>query len=176
MSDEAFHLNRPVHLARRDVFYEQAEVLVKKLPLQKGLAEQKETAEKALVFFCKARSHAEAANRSYKTSAEDRLLLDFLDTVLDNAQSITRMLRRQQSSEGNECLLCRFLGSTDVHQKMSMHYRRCAAHILKGLIMVLQQADQPYEQLRNSTLTKMSTTDKTRYDKACAHLEQTLSP
>jgi hypothetical protein len=174
MSDEVFHLNRPVHLARRDLFYEQAKKLIKTLPAQKKTDTQQEAAEKALGFFCEAKKHAEAANRSGKASAEDRLFMEFLDTAADDVQSITLMLRRQQSAESEDCPLGRFLESADVSQKMAVHYRRCAAHILKGLLLVLQNADQPYEQLRNTTLAKMGATDKARYDKAREHLSQIL--
>ena len=174
MSDDAFYLNRPVHLARRDVFYEQAVRRTQELSEQKKLSEQRETAEKALEGFCKARKHAEVANRSEKTSAANHLFLDVLDTTMDNAQSITRMLRRQQSADADACPLCRFLGSDDVHQKMTTHYRRCAAYILKGLLLLLQRADQPYQQLREDMLRQMSPSDKTRYDKARTHLLNTL--
>jgi len=174
MSDDAFHLNRPVHLARRDVFYEKAVELTKKLNEQKTLSGQQETAEAALHFLSEARKHAEAANRSDKTSLENRLFLDVLDTALDNALSITRMLRRQQSSQAEDCTICRFLGSSEVHQKMSMHYRRSAAYILKGLLLLLQNVDSPHERLRKTSLAEMNATDKARYDKARAHLSETL--
>lgn len=172
MSTDPFHLNRPVHLARRDMFYEQAERLIKELPVQKKLDERKNIAEKALGLLYKARKHAQAANRSNKTSTEDQLFLALLDTAVDNTRSITQMLRRQQSAESEECPLGRFLNSTDVSSKMSVHYRRCAAHILKGLLLVLQHAAKPYEQLRNTSLTKMVANDKARYEKARACLEQ----
>ncbi|MBC8206422.1 MAG: hypothetical protein ISR85_05885 [Kiritimatiellales bacterium] len=172
MSVSPFHLNRPVHLARRDVFYEQAEQLIEQLPTRKKLPDQQEVAEKALRLFYTARQHAQAANRSEKTSAEDQFFLDFLNTAVDNTQSITRMLRRQRSVESEDCPLGRFLGSEDVGSKMSAHYRRCAAHILKGLLQVLEQAAQPYQELQQTGLTKMSPTDQLRYEKARTHLTQ----
>ena len=172
MSADPFHLNRPVHLARRDVFYEQAEQLIKQLPARKELKDQQAVAEKALDLFNKARQHALSANQSEKTSAEDQLFLKFLDAAVDNTQSITRMLRRQQAVDSEDCPLGRFLGATDVSSKMSAHYRRCAAHILKGLLLLLQQAGRPYQELQQAGLAKMSPTDKARYEKARAHLPQ----
>lgn len=168
MSADPFHLNRPVHLALRDAFYEQAVLQAKKLSEKKVLSEQRETAEKALRFFCEAKVHAEAANRSEKTSTEDQSFLEVLDTAVDNAQSIARMLRRQQSSKEKECRICRFLGSNEVHQKMSTHYRRCAAYILKGMLLLLQHADRPYQDLQQAGVAKMSPSDQARYEKARA--------
>ena len=172
MSADLFYLNRPVHLARRDVFYEQAEQLIEQLPARKKLADQQEIAETALHLFYTARQHARAAARSDKTSTEDQLFLDFLNTTVDNTQSIARMLRRQQSVESDDCPLGQFLGSEDVGSKMSTHYRRCAAHILKGLLQVLRQAAQPYQELQQANLTKMSPTDQARYEKTRTHLTQ----
>lgn len=176
MSDDPFHLNRPVHLARRDAFYKQAGQRVEQLSAQKKLAEEQETAEEALRLFCEARQHARAANRSEKTSTEDQLFLDFLDAAVDNTQSITRMLRRQQSVESDECPLGRFLGTNDVSSKMGTHYRRCAAHILKGLVQILQQAARPYQELQQTTLSEMSSTDKNRYEKTRTYLTQQPEP
>jgi len=170
MSADPFYLNRPVHLARRDLFYEQAGQLIEELPAHKKLEEQQEIAEKALALFYEARKHAQSANRSKKTSTEDQLFLDFLDTAVDNTQSITRMLRRQRAVESEGCPLGRFLGSEDMGVKMSTHYRRCAAHILKGLLQVLRQAGRPYQELQRSCLAKMSATDKARYEKARTYL------
>lgn len=172
MSDDLFHLNRPVHLARRDLFYEQAVDLIKQLPSQKTLEQQRDIAGQALDLFYEARSHAQAANRSGKTSTEDQLFSSFLDTAVDNTQSISRMLRRQHSVEKEQSSLNRFLGSADSGAKMSTHYRRCAAHILKGLLQVLQQAEQPVQDLQQSMLFKMNGTDKTRYEKTREHLTQ----
>ncbi len=176
MSTDPFHLNRPVHLARRDVFYEQAEQLIAQLPSQKSIAGQKEIAEKALHLFREAHRHAAAANQSLKTSDRNQLFLDFLDTAVDNTQSITRMLRRQQAAESDPCPLNLFLGSSDTGAKMSTHYRRCAAHILKGLLQILQQAAQPYQELQQTSLTKMTATDKARYDKARACFATEIVP
>jgi hypothetical protein len=176
MSADPFHLNRPVHLAHRNLFYEQAGQLVEELPSHKKLEEQREIAEKALALFYEARKHGRSANRSDKTSTEDQLFLDFLDTTVDSMQSITRMLRSQQSAESKECPLGRFLGSTDVSSKMGTHYRRCAAHILKGFLLVLQQAARPYQELQQSSLSKISATDKARYEKAREHLTQPQDP
>ena len=172
MSADLFHLNRPVHLARRDVFYEQAEQLIEQLPARKKLPDQQEIAETALHLFYTARQHAQAASRSDKTSTEDLLFLDFLYTAVDNTQSIVRMLRRQRSVESEDCPLGHFLGSEDVGAKMSTHYRRCAAHILKGLLQVVQQAARPYQELQQANLAKMSPTDQARYEKTRTHLAQ----
>ena len=173
MSADPFHLNRPVHLARRDVFYEKAVTLVKKLPAQKSISEQLKTADQALYLLREARRHAEAANLSEKTSTQSRLFVSFMDTVVDNTLSITRMLRRQINADSTDNPLDGFIGSTGPGAKMSGYYRRCGVLILKGLLSTLQQAEKPFQALRQTSLAKMSVVDKARYEKAQKHFEET---
>lgn len=171
MSADLFHLNRPVHLARRDVFYEKAVAHIKMLSSTRLLAEQRKIAEQTLYLFHEARRCAEAANLSEKTSTQSRLFESFLDTATDNALSIARMLRNQTSAEASDNPLDRFLDSNDTGAKMNVHYRRCAAHILKGLLNILQLAEKPFRDLRQTSLAKMPVAEKARYEKAYKHFE-----
>lgn len=166
MSADPFHLNRPVHLARRDGFYEKATVLIDRLAALKTPEEQRQTAEKALFFFREAHRHATAANLAEKTSLQSRLFAEFLDMTIDNTLSITRMLRRQRVAETPDPSLRQLLQSGDISEKMRGHYRRCAAHILKGLTAILKAAEKPCHDLQQTSLAKMSSTDKARYEKA----------
>lgn len=172
MSSDPFHLNRPVHLARRDVFYEKAVEHIHKLPPQKVIAEQRKTAEQALYLLREARRHAEAANLSDKTSTQSRLFVKFMDIVVDNTLSVTRMIRRQIVANTSDNALDGFIGSSGTAAKMSSQYRRCAILILKGLINALQQAEKPFHDLRQTSIAKMSLTDKARYEKAYKHFEE----
>lgn len=170
MNVDPFHLNQPVHLARRDVFYEQAHRLVEQIPTHKDPAEQHETAEKALAFLKNARHHAKEADQSQATGNDNQLFSEFLDAAVDNTQSITRMLRRQRAVESENSTVIRFLNSEDTASKMSTHYRRCAAHILKGLLHLLSQAEKPYQQLKKSTFENMTPENRVRYEKTRKHL------
>jgi len=172
MSADPFHINRPVHLARRDVFYEKAVARIREIPLQKQLAEQRKTAEQALYLLREARRHAEAANRSEKTSTQNRLFVGFMDIAVDNTLSVTRMLRRQISADASDNPLDGFIGSTGNGAKMSTRYRRCAVQIIKGLLNSLQKGEKPFHDLRQTSLAKMSIVDKARYEKAQKHFEE----
>lgn len=170
MDADLFHLNRPVHLARRDVFYEQARQMIGHLSIHKDPADQYETAKQALALFQNALHHAKAANQSQEAEDGDLLFYDFLDAAVDNTQSITRMLRRQRAVESETSPVIRFLNSEDSGSKMAAHYRRCAAHILKGLLHILAQAEKPYQKLQQSTAEKAPPEERTRYEKARQYL------
>ena len=166
MSVQPLYLNRPVHLARRDVFFEQANELIEQLNKQKSPAQQHATAKKAQALFQDALHHAQLANRSPDATDEDLLFADYLYAAVDNTQSIVRMLRRQRSAESALSPLYQFLGSANIETKMGTHYRRSAAHILKGMLRLLPLSDRPYRQLQHSTFSNMSPDEKNRYEKA----------
>jgi len=166
MSADPFYLNRPVHLARRDVFYGKAAEHIRRLPSLKEPAEQRQIAEQALYLLRESRRHAEAANLSDRTSAQSILFVNLLDSAVDNTQSIARMLRRQMEVSTPESPLDRFLGSTDTGSRMNRHYRRCAELVLKGLLHILSEAETPIHRVQQASLSKMSLTDKARYEKA----------
>jgi hypothetical protein len=172
MSADPFHLNRPVHLARRDVFYLKAAERIQKILTRKTPAEQSKIAEQALYLLREARRHAEAANRSEKTSTQSRLFVSFMDVVVDNTLSVTRMLRRQIGAEAGDNALDAFIGSAGTGAKMSGYYRRCEGYILKGLLNALQQADKPFADLSRTSLAKMTLEDKARYEKAWKHFDE----
>ncbi|MEI8207425.1 MAG: hypothetical protein WCG03_11160 [Kiritimatiellales bacterium] len=172
MSADPFHLNWPVHLARRDVFYIKAVALVKKLPAQKSISEQLKTAEQALYLLREARRHAEAANLSEKTSTQSRLFVSFMDIAVDNTLSITRMIRRQINANALDNPYDGFIGTASTGAKMSGNYRRCGVLILKGLLNILQQSEKPFQALQQTSLAKMTIVDKDRYEKAYKHFEE----
>lgn len=172
MSVDVFHLNRPVHLARRDAFYDKAVDYIRGLSKLDTPSEQRRQAEKALYLFQEARRHAMAANLSEKTSDQSRRFVEFIEMAVDNTQSTARMLRRQLFVDRADSPLHAFLGSSDTGAKMSGHYRRCAAHILKGLILVLQQAENPVRNLQQTSLSKMNSVDQARYEKAKTHFTE----
>lgn len=171
MSADPFHLNRPVHLARRDVYYLKAVERIQKLLTQKRPAERGKTAEQALYLLREARLHAEAANRSDKTSAQNRLFVKFLDIAVDNTLSVARMLRRQIGAKACDNAFDGFIGSSGTGANMSGRYRQCKGLILKGLSRVLQQAEVPFANLSRTSLAKMTLEDKARYEKAKEHFE-----
>lgn len=172
MSADPFHLNRPVHLARRDGFYEKAAQIIHRLPSFRDREEQQQAAEQALDFLREARRHAAAANLAFKTSHQSRMFAGFLDMLIDNTLSMVRMLQRQGLAEAPDSPSLQFLQSRETAARMSTRYRRCAAHILKGLIGILKAAEKPCHDLQQTSLAKMSLADKARYDKARACFEQ----
>ena len=169
MNEGLFHLNRPVHLARRNVLYKKAVEHLQRLPSIRTTKEKRLIAEQALFLFRESRRHAEAADHSETALESDGLFVKFLDTAVDNTHSVARMLRRVHSVETSDNPLDQFMGKAGTGIKMRGHYRRCITHVLKGLLYILEQAESPFEELCRIDLEKMSAADQARYEKARDH-------
>ncbi len=167
MSKAHFDVNRPIHLARRDVFFERAVELLY-TPLQNmTTANRIQHAEIILSMLKTAESHAFFALQSSSTITQESDFLRFLKLISDNVQSAHAMLQHQLHLEAEESFLCQFLNATPEQCVLpAMHYQRRAEDILQGLWNVLQLAHNAYRSLQQANLQKLSASEQERYRKA----------
>jgi len=162
-----FDVNRPIHLARRDVFFERAVELLY-TPLQNfTTAERIIHAEVVVSLLKTAETHAFFAIQSSSTIAQETDFLRFLKLISDNVQSAHAMLQHQLHLEAEESFLCQFLSATPEQCVLpAMHYQRRAEDILQGLWNVLQLAHTAYRALQQVNLERLKEEEQTRYHKA----------
>lgn len=160
-------LNRPIHLARRDAFYERGIELLY-LPLQ-----EMDTATRITHLHCvlevlaTARKHAFFASRSPKICARELDFLHFLELIHDNVQSMHSMMEHQAHLEAAESFLCQFLNTTlEQCQLPAMHYRRRAEDLMSGLWQLLRLSHTPYRALQKEYSDQANDKERARYDKA----------
>jgi len=170
-----FNLNRPIHLARRDVFFERA-VEMLNMPLQElDILLRIKHAEMILSLLKTSESHAFFATRS-SASLQEHDFLRFLKLIADNVQSIHAMMQQQSHLEGEEGFLCQFLGATAEQCALpAMHYQRRAEDILQGLWHVLQLAHAPYRSLQKANYETMNDGERERYKKAYDSFRQEVT-
>ncbi len=169
MSTDPFHLNRTVHLARRDALYEKAVRRILHISVRKCPQEQCQLANEAFYLLTEAHRHAEIANLAGKTSTQSKLFEQVLGTLIDNTQSLSRMLRRRLVFGHKDNHLNRFFGAPEIGEKVSSHYIRCAGLILRGLKNIVHSAETPFKELSKTSIAKMTSVDKARYEKAYTH-------
>ncbi len=175
VSKTHFNLNRPIHLARRDVFFERAVELLN-MPLQElDIHLRIQHAEVVLSLLKTSESHAFFATRS-NAPAQEHDFLRFLKLIADNVQSIHAMMQQQSHLEGEEGFLCQFLGATAEQCALpAMHYQRRAEDILQGLWHVLQLAHAPYRALQKTNFEGMKDDERIRYKKAYDSFRQEVT-
>ncbi len=174
MSATDFNLNRPIHLARRDVHFERAVELLY-MPIQELDTESRiHHVEKVLQLLRTAQHHALLAAKSLETTQQERDFLRFLSLISHNVQSAHSMMQHQTHLEGEEGFLCQFLSASQEECALpAMHYRRRADDILQGIWHLLRLAHRPYRELQHANSNSLSPQELARYRRAydSFHLE-----
>lgn len=169
MSADPFHLNRPVHLARRDACYLKAVERINRLPSLKKQQALGRPASEILYLLRESRRHAKVANLSGKTSDQSVLFEAFLDVAVDSALSLNNMIHRRDAilPAGNP--IDRFLGADPADGELATRYARCITQLVKGLGHMVHRGENAFDSLRKTSVAKMAVADKSRYEKAFRH-------
>jgi hypothetical protein len=159
-----FDSNRPIHLARRDVFFERAVELLYSPVQHMNTTERIKHAQVIVSLLETAESHAFFALQASATMAEESDFLRFLRLITDNVKSAHSMLQHQLHLEEEEGFLCQFLSATPEQCVLpAMHYQRRAEDILQGLWNVLQLAHTAYRSLQHENHGRLTDEEKARY-------------
>jgi hypothetical protein len=162
-------MNRPVHLARRDVFFERAVDMLWAPPTDMETTGRIEHVESILSLLRRAEKHASFAVNGSRANSREHDFLYFLQLIAQNVQSVHAMMLNQLHLEEEQSFLCQFLATTqDECSLPAMAYGRRADDILQGLWHVLQQALGPYRTLQNENAEGMSEPERHRYERAAA--------
>jgi hypothetical protein len=176
MSVLHFNLNRPIHLARRDAFFERAVELLY-MPVQEmDAATRLAHVERVLNLLNTAQQHAFFGARSPDATQQEHDFLHFLQLISHNLQSAQSMTQHQSHLEGEASFLCQFLTAKPEECALpALHYRRRADDILQGLWHLLRLAHKPYRELQQKNLAGLSDSEKARYKKAYQSFREELT-
>ncbi len=167
MTTNDFNLNRPIHLARRDVHFERAVELLY-MPIHELDTEARiRHVEKILNLLKLAQHHAFLATKSAGTSNAEHEFLRFLNLISHNVQSAHAMMQHQTHLEREEGFLCRFLSASQEECALpALHYRRRADDILQGVWHIMRLAHRPYRELQRDNSQSLTPQELARYRRA----------
>lgn len=167
MTGNDFNLNRPIHLARRDVYFERAVELLY-MPTQELDTNQRiQHVDKAISLLKTSVAHAFLATKSAGTTNQEQDFLRFLNLVSHNVQSAHAMMQHQTHLEHEEGFLCQFLSATPEECALpALHYRRRADDILQGVWHLLRLAHRPYRDLQRANTEALPAEERKRYQRA----------
>lgn len=162
-----FNLNRPVHMARRDAFFERAMDLLNAptdaLDAESRLAHM----GRVLKLLEAAEHHGTFAVKSPSATEAERDFLHFIGLIRHNVQSAQAMIQHQSHFEREEGFLCQFLNAApDECVLPAMHYRRRADDIFQGLWHLLRLAHGPYRALQQTACASLDEGERERYERA----------
>jgi len=167
MTRSHFNLNRPIHLARRDIFFEMSVELLCSPFHEMTTTHALRHIENVLGFLQTAERHGTTAARSPLCTDRERDFIHFLNLISQNVQSLHAMMLNQAHLGTEESFLCQFLNTNHEESALpAMAYGRRAEDILQGLWHVLHLSLAPYRTLQIDNMDNLSEGERARYERA----------
>ena len=162
-----FKQNRPVHLALRDVYYEQASKLLASHNPRAVQPLDATEYEEILFMLRTARKHGCFAARDNEMDGQ---FCDFINMLAGNVKAILSMLNLKHSVEAKDGFFFAFL---DVNRAsvalQAEEYERRARDIVCCLLNTLDIAEEAYAKLKQNDRDALGDAERIRYDKAADH-------
>jgi hypothetical protein len=165
-----FEQNRPVHLARRDVYFERAAVLID-TQQQQYIAEIEIRDYEEILFLLRiARQHAKFSIRESGKNEKDEEFGRFINLLAGNVKAVLAMINLKHTVESSDGSFLGFLGANQASIGLQAEeYQRRANDIVRSIHNTLQLAQQPFEQLKAENAEALSDEERERYEKAREH-------
>lgn len=164
-----FEQNRPVHLARRDVYFERAAELIS-AQQQTFSSEIKIGDYEEILFLLRvARQHARFSIRDTGKNEDDEQFGRFINLLAGNVKAVLSMMNLKHTVESDDSFFS-FLGTNQASVALQAEeYQRRANDIVRSIHNTLKLAEEPFEQLKVDNAAAASDNEQERYDKARGH-------
>ncbi|MDF7799652.1 hypothetical protein P4C99_09250 [Pontiellaceae bacterium B1224] len=165
--------NRPVHLARRDVYFEQAAKLIHKQQIAYSPEISLEKYEEILFLLRVARQQAYFAVRESGKNGSDEQFGRFINLLAGNVKAVLSMMNLKETVESSEGSFISFLGANQASVALQAEeYQRRANDIIRSLHNTLKLAEDPFELLKIENSDAGTAEERKRYSKAREHFVQ----
>ncbi len=165
-----FELNRPVHLARRDVYFEKAVELLCDLRQSPDGSLATEVYEQILFMLRTARDHAAFAIRGAGMSGHDKQFRLFINLLVGNVKSVLSMISLKGMIENSQGSSYSFLGVNQASAALQAEeYQRRANDIVRSMQNTVKLAQEPFENLKAENRETATDEENLRYKRAREH-------
>lgn len=170
-----FAQNRPVHLARRDVYFEKASELIFAQEHAFTPDIRREEYEEILFLLKVARLHARFSIRAAGKNEKDEQLCLFIDLLAGNVKAILSMLNLKEMVEKSDGSLSGFLSGNQASIALQAEeYQRRANDIVRSIHNTLRLANEPFRQLKEEQAAAAGPEETDRYKKAHDHFSDLI--
>ncbi len=164
-----FRQNRPVHLARRDVYFERAAGMLRKQQ-SSGLQTDMGEYEEILFLLRVARQHAKFSIRVAGKNETDEQFARFINILAGNVKAVLSMLNLQALVNDSTDSFFSFLGANQASLALQAEeYQRRANDIIRSMHNTLKLAEDPFELLKIENAASSTAVERERYSKAREH-------
>lgn len=169
-----FAQNRPVHLARRDVYFEHAAEQIREQHRALGMETSIEDYEEILFLLRVARQHARFSIRDTGRNESDEQFCSFINLLAGNVKAVLSMMNLKRTVEADSSFFT-FLGANQASIALQAEeYQRRANDIIRSIHNTLNLAEEPFEQLKIENLAASSNEENERYEKAREHFTRLI--
>ena len=160
--------NRPVHIAGRDAYYEQAVKLLQGDLMNYEVRDRLEKCRAITSLLHLAHEHSDFALRGMQPGREEKLFVQFLALLLDSAQSLQVMTNHENLLMSDREVLREFLSSNaEMLDRSAAEHRQLAHNLLKETIQLIQMAADAFTKLKEKSLAELENdTVRARYKRA----------
>lgn len=170
-----FEQNRPVHLALRDIYYQQATALLKDSKHMAVRELQLRDYEEILFALRTARKHGRFAVRDNGKNEKDDQFCNFINMLAGNVKAVLSMLNLKLSVEAVDGFFFSFLEVNHASVALQAEeYERRARDIIRCMLNTLKIAGVAFEHLKQANYEVFTEVERERYDKAMAHYKERI--
>ena len=165
-----FIQNRPVHLARRDAYYQEAVSVLMNKHNQSSVMLSIDFYDEVLFLLKVARLHSRFCVRTPGENENDEQFANFVDLLAGNTKAVLAMLQLRDLVARNSSF--DFLGTNKA--TVGLHaeeYQRRANDIIAALMATLNLAERTFMNLKENNARSLDDEEVTRYDKAYEHVK-----
>ena len=163
-------LNRPVHLARRDLAFEKAVELMSSQQQSFDAAIDIEVYEEILFLLRTARQHARFSIRNSDGNEKDGQFCLFINQLVGNVKAVLSMMNLKGMVEDSGGSSFSFLGANEASVGLQAEeYQRRANDIVRSIQNTLKLAEEPFEELKGENRKTSTKEENQRYAKARKH-------
>lgn len=165
-----FEQNRPVHLARRDVYFERAVELISAHQMHSAHEIDPDRYEEVLLLLRVARQHARFSVRHAGRNEIDEQFCRFVEMLTGNVKAVLSMINLKGMVERSGDSFFNFLGENKASAALQgEEYLRRANDLIRSIHNTLQLARDPFEILKKENADGATQEDRLRYEKAREH-------
>ena len=170
-----FQQNRPVHLARRDVYFERASELIHQQQDPYTPDVSMEHYEEILFLLRVARQQAKFSIRETGKNESDEQFGLFINLLAGNVKAVLSMMNLKETVESSEGAVFSFLGANQASVALQAEeYQRRANDIIRSLHNTLHLAEDPFELLKSENSAGGTGEERSRYAKAREHFSHLI--
>ncbi len=170
-----FEQNRPVHLARRDIYFERAASLISAQQQSFTPEINVDDYEEILFLLRVARQHGRFSIRDSGKNEKDEQFCRFINLLAGNVKAVLSLLNLKRMVEDTSESFFSFLGANQASIALQAEeYQRRANDIVRSIHKTLQLAEEPFEQLKVDNAASASDEELDRYTKARKHFTKQI--